>query len=335
MFQLDSKTMDLINKTCKGKKHIKLTVGFFNDGNTAIKVFGEQGELPAESCIYEIGSITKTFTASLLSKYIFENKMQLNDSIQKYIAGLDTNNYYPTLRRIATHTAGYSPTYPISQREYLNLIIDMILGKNQGINPLQMDLDCMKMLIQKTRLRDTDYRWNYSNFGYSLLGYGAGIVSGKGYWDTMKDFLSTEFGLSHTYLGTYDNKNLSGFGTKNQECGNWHWEKSNLTAPAGAISSTAEDLLTYAKLNMYEEKPYFLLCHQKHSNGPGNYDMGLGWWLRQNNNNIMEHGGGTGCFSSYLAIDKSKKVASVVLANYRLGFDSDKKIGISVLEHLK
>ncbi len=335
MFQLDSQTMDLINKTCNGKKHIKLTVGFFKEGNTAIRVFGEHGETAAESHTYEIGSITKTFTASLLSNYIFENKMQLNDSIQKYIAGLNANNYYPTLRRIATHTAGYSLIYPFSQREYLNLTIDMILGKNQGVNPLRMDLDKMKMLIHKSRLSDTDYKWKYSNFGYSLLGYATGVVSGRGYWDTMNDFLSDELGLSHTYLGTNHNKNLLGFGTKNQKLGNWHWDKHNLIAPAGAISSTAEDLLAYAKLNMYEEKPYFMLCHQKHGRGPQNYEMGLAWWLRQENNYIMEHGGGTGCFSSYLAIDKGKKAASVVLANYRLGINSDKKIGLSILEGLQ
>ncbi len=335
MFQLDKKTLDLIKKTCKGKKHIKLTVGFIIDGEIVIKVFNEDGETDSEGYTYEIGSITKTFTASLLSKYVFENKMQLNDSIQKYIAELDGNQYYPSLRRIATHTAGYPERYPLNQWEFINLFKDMIIGGNiQRVNPLDMDFNKMLALIQKSILKDMDYKWKYSNFGMALLGYAIGTVTGKGYWDAMNDFLVNELGLRHTYLGTSGN-DLSGFSTKNEHCGNWNWDKINLISPAGAISSTAEDMLTYAKLNMYEEKPYLSLCHQKHTKGAKKYDMGLAWWLREENNNIMSHGGGTGCFSSFLAMDKQKKVASVILANYRLGINSDEKIGFSILEGLQ
>ena len=77
------------------------------------------------------------------------------------------------------------------------------------------------------------------------------------------------------------------------------------------------------------------LCHQNHAKGPKKYEMGLAWWLLKENNNVLVHGGGTGCFSTFLAIDKSKKVASVVLANYRLGIASDQKIGFSILENLQ
>jgi CubicO group peptidase (beta-lactamase class C family) len=335
MHQFDSNTMNLIHNACKGKKHIKLTVGFINDGDTVIKAFGKNGEIANESPVYEIGSITKTFTASLLSKCIFEKKMGLDDSVQKYISGLNGTQYNPTLRRIAAHTAGYSPIYPLSQREYLNLIIDMIFGKNQGVNPLKMDLDKMKTLIQKKTLSDKDYKWAYSNFGYALLGYAIGVTSGKDYWDAMNDFLCNELSLRQTYLGIDYDKNMIGYGTKNQECGNWHWDKGNLMAPAGAISSTAEDLLAYAKLNMYEEKPYLSLCHQKHASGPKNYDMGLAWWLREDDNNVFGHGGGTGCFSTFLEIDKGRKVAAVAMANYRLEKDFDRKIGFSVLNNLQ
>ena len=100
MFQLDSITSGLIEKTCKSKKHIKLTVGFFKDNNATIKTFNETGEIEPENNTYEIGSVTKTFTTSLMSKYIYDGRMTLNNSIQEYIAGLDAGRYYPTLRRL-------------------------------------------------------------------------------------------------------------------------------------------------------------------------------------------------------------------------------------------
>lgn len=337
MFEIDSKILDLIKKTCKGKKHIKLTVGYVSGNDAVTKVFDAFGELqPPQMYNYEIGSITKTFTASLLAKYVFEKRMSLNDSIQKYVADIPSDRYFPTILRLATHTSGYSAKLPFTNREYLKLIFGLITGgEMQKSNPLNMDFNKMKMLIENHQLKDADYSWKYSNFGISLIGYAIGSVSQNGYWDTMNDFLFNELGLKNTYLGTSPGRNLHGYNAKNNDCGNWHWDQSNLISPAGAISATAEDLLAYAKLNMHNKKPYTALCHQRHGLGTKKHDMGLGWWLPKENSNVIMHGGGTGCFSSFLGIDKEKKVASVVLANYRLGKDSDEKIGRSLLESLQ
>lgn len=337
MFEISDETLRLIKKTCRGKKNLKLTVGYLKDNNSVIKIYNENGELDSsKKYYYEIGSITKTFTVSLLSKYVFEKKLSINDSIQKYIEEIKGDVYYPTLLRLATHSSGYSARLPLNKREYSNLILGLIIGGGNlnKHNPLNMDFNKMKMLIENNKLKEMDYSWKYSNFGISLIGYGLGIVSGKGYWDTMDDFLHNELGLSNTYLGT-SNNNLHGYDRKNNDCGNWKWNKENLISPAGAISSTADDLLKYAKINIYEDKPYLSLCHKKHRNGNKKYDMGLGWLLLKKNNNVILHGGGTGCFSSFLGIDKEKKVASVVLANYRLGINDDENIGISLLESLQ
>ena len=109
------------------------------------------------------------------------------------------------------------------------------------------------------------------------------LYQAEGYWDTMNEFVQNELGLSDTYLGT-SNNNLHGYDRKNNDCGNWEWNKDNLISPAGAISSTADDLLKYAKININEDKPYLSLCHKKHGNGKKKYDMGLGWWLLKKNN---------------------------------------------------
>ncbi|MFS0782938.1 serine hydrolase domain-containing protein [Bacillus sp. 1P06AnD] len=338
MFEISDKTLKLIKRACRGKKHIKLTVGYLTtDNHSVIKIFNEKGEQdPSKKYHYEIGSITKTFTVSLLSKYVAEDKLSINDSIQTYIEDLKGDEYYPTLLRLATHSSGYSARLPLNKREYFNLILGLIMGSGDmnKTNPLNMDYDKMKILIEKNKLRNMDYSWKYSNFGISLLGYGLGIVSGRGYWDTMNEFLHKELGLCDTYLGT-SNNNLHGYNKKNDDCGNWDWNKENLISPAGAVSSTADDLLKYAKIHISEDKPYMSLCHKKYGNATKKYDMGLGWLLLKKNHNVILHGGGTGCFSSFLAIDKEKKVASVVLANYQLGRKEDEQIGISLLESLQ
>lgn len=334
MFNIDSKTLNLIEKSCKGNKHIKLTVGFIDENSKDIKLYNESGEINSkQNHIYEIGSITKTFTTSLLSKYIFENKMSLDDSIEKYISGLNSEKYFPTLRHLATHTSGYPQKYPLNTLGFLRLFIDMIfVGNIQKINPLYMDLHKMKEIMEQCNLENKVYKFKYSNFGLSLLGYAIGQVSGKGYVNTMNEFLTNDLCLNNTYVGTVPNKNLKGYNTKNTDCGNWVWNEYNLVAPAGSISSTAEDLLEYARINMFDEKPYLNLCHQNYASGGKKHDMGLGWWL-QKNNNIIGHGGGTGCFSSFLLFDKSRKIAFVVLSNYRLSMELDEKIAFSLLEN--
>jgi len=322
MPQLDAKSLELINKTCKDKKHIKLTVGLLSGNERTIKTFGENGEIDNKNFTYEIGSITKTFTASLLAKHVHKGSMSLDDSIAKYVDGLDPSRYYPTLRRLATHTAGYSSTLPFTRREYFALIIGLIrASESPGTLPFKLDFEKMRDLLETNKLKDKDYNWRYSNFGMALLGYAIGVASGAGYHASMGDFLTTELGLSHTFTSANPGRLITGYTRKNVDCGNWIWG-DDLTAPAGDISSTADDLLTYAAINMHELRPYLAMCHQKNADVNSmlfkSSNMGLGWLIRKDNSNIIWHNGGTGAFSSYLGIDKNRKCAVVVLANYRI-----------------
>ena len=337
--QLDKNTLRLIKKACNGKKHIKLSIGFISNDIKTVKVFGENSEIQDENYLYEIASITKTFTASLMAKYIHENRMSLDDSIQKYFDGLHDDKYYPTLKRLATHTAGYSMNLPFTWRDFLSVPI-------KGYPPLQ-NVDRLKMLLQKNPRKEKDYRWIYSNYGFTLIGHAVGVISGKGYWDTMDDFLLNELGLKNSFTGICSKRNLHGFNKKNIDCGNYDkFEKvPEIPAGEGDISATAEDLLRYAQINMDEEKPYLPLCHKRHANvssmlatvlrrviGVKEFDMGLGWMLNKDNNNILWHGGDSDYFSSYLVIDKDNKLAAVVLSNYKM---NTLEIGLSVLEYLQ
>ena len=339
MIQLNPKTQALIHKVCKGKKQVKLTVVIFSKGEKSIKVFDATGEIPNENDIYEIGSITKTFVGSLLAKQIYEGKMSLDDSIQKYIDGLDKNTYYPTLKRLATHTAGYPSYLPFKSKwEHMKCAF----GLNDDFNKLRvtfnMDLAKMKQLIVENKLEDKDYSWKYSNLGIAILGYAIGVATGKGYKDTMDAFLFEELGMKNSYTGINPERNLQGVSMKNV-VGNWDWGK-DFTAPAGDISSTAEDMLEYARISMYEEKPYLSLAHQRHADikqfGKVKQAMGFGWVLLPDKNfQVISHTGGTGAFISNLTVDKEKKVAAVALINYCVHPTTIYKLNIAILNNLQ
>lgn len=335
MFEINDETKKIIKKATKGKKNIRLTIGYLSGDTYTIRVYDENGEVASpEKYNYEIGSITKTFTTSLLAKYVEENKMSLDDSVLRYITGLNKEDYYPTLIRLATHTSGYSQFLPLSAIDYAKIVSSLIFGNGdmKSNNPLWMDFNKMKNLIIKNNLEDKDYNFKYSNFGMSLIGYCVGQVSRKGYFNTMNDFIQNDLGLNNTYLGITCNT-INGYDNKNNNCGNWEWGLDNNIMAAGGITSNAEDLLKYAKMNINDEKSYFKECHKKR-NSCKKHDMGLGWFLKKENNNIIYHQGGTGCFSSFLGYDKEKNIAAVVLSNYKLGLNEEAKLGFGLINSL-
>ncbi len=75
-----------------------ITVGIIKDGQVSYTVYGENGAvLPAEPHTYEIGSLTKTFTAALINKAIREEELDFDDTIDQYLT-LPAGNAYPTIQ---------------------------------------------------------------------------------------------------------------------------------------------------------------------------------------------------------------------------------------------
>ena len=313
MIKPNAKVQALIKKACKRKKHIKLTVGTYYEGEKMIRVYDKTGEVSNENYTYAIGSVTKPFVGSLLAKYVYEGKMSLDDPISKYIDGLDPSAYYPNLRRLATHTSGYPKHMGWNILRALSNEFALEFGLGGGKTPCKLDFYKMKSLVEKNKREDKDYPWKYANINFALLGYAIGIVSGHGYWDTMDDFLSNELGLTGSYTGVRA-QNLHGYTWLNKDIGNWFTEK-DFMAPCGDISSTADDLLTFAKINMYQEKPYLSLSHKKHANVKENHHMGIGWIL-QKNEQVLMHTGQTSRLLACLGIDMKQKFAVVVLINH-------------------
>ena len=87
--------MDMINYTTKDQKDIQLAIGIIREGEIEVLIYGENGTLISNEAItYEVGSLTKTFTSALLCKVSYENNIDLNDSISKWI-DLPNENHYP------------------------------------------------------------------------------------------------------------------------------------------------------------------------------------------------------------------------------------------------
>jgi hypothetical protein len=89
--RLDTVVQNAVKPYMRNQNVCGLSIGVFKDGAMYFYNYGEtvkgNGKLPAENSIYEIGSITKTFTSLLLANAIRERKAGLTDDIRKYLEG--------------------------------------------------------------------------------------------------------------------------------------------------------------------------------------------------------------------------------------------------------
>ena len=138
----------MIDYTLNNNENAVISVAIYDENGITYNVYGADYNLNYD---YEIGSITKTFTAMLLSKAIEEGRINLDDSISNYLEL--KNRYYPTIERIITHTSGLKPYYLSFQKikNYFTVGNDFYnISKEQLLKELS-----------KTKLKDKDYNFNY------------------------------------------------------------------------------------------------------------------------------------------------------------------------------
>jgi CubicO group peptidase (beta-lactamase class C family) len=296
---------EMIEHTTRGVKDARITVGVVQNGHTSFEVYGEDGKiLPKREHIYDIASISKPFTGALFCKAISEGKVSLNDSIDRFL-DLPAKNYYPTIQRLLTHTAGYDRDYYLGTSS-MNFF-------NGGNAYYGITKTAVLNLVGKANLENRDYPYQYSNFGYAVAGLVLEGIYREDYRSLMNGFLKNELGLSNTRVSD-GSGDLSHYMV---------WNEGNPCVAAGGIVSTVTDLLKFARMQMDGTPPYLSRAHtvtvQQDPVGVPELDLhidayGIGWDIDTVNNKTM-HGGSIGNYNCFLIFDKSSRTAVVVLSN--------------------
>lgn len=303
---ISKEILDEIEQEIKGKKGVKFSIGVLKDGKVEKYLIGENGLEPFQKYYYEIGSITKTFTGLLVAKAIEENKIKLEDSISAYIPGLDESKYYPTIRRLVTHTSGCN-IEAFEDSDDSVLLVD---------NPF-LHITRKKLLedILSLQIEDKDYPFKYSNFGSAIIGYVLENVYQTSYDNLIKNLLN-ELGLNDTY-GLNPPYNLSGIGPNGEAGQNWLWTEESAYNSAGYLVSTLDDMLKYAQIQIDGTPNYVKTSHISNAlitSEGARQEIGIFWLVFPTLNSIF-HNGGTGCFNSGICINPKDKIAVVALSN--------------------
>ncbi|MCF0064588.1 beta-lactamase family protein [Dyadobacter chenwenxiniae] len=288
-----------------------LSIGIVAQGAVQTYHYGSSNknteQLPSSHTLYEIGSVTKTFTATLLAQAVIDGKVTLNDDIRKYLSGDYPNLSFQgapiTLLHLANHTSRL-PGLPDDLEKQPNF--------NPVIPEAHYDSAMYFAALHRVKL-DTvpGYKYNYSNWGISLLGHIMEGVYAKPYEDLLKEYVTKPFGMKDTYydLTQAQKKRMAYPYTDNGRQGPSH--ALGIFGPAGGLHSTLGDMLKYLHHQISETNPAVKLTHQQTA---GN--VGLGWGVRKKGDKLdFQHNGSTIGFVSHISVFPQARSGLVILAN--------------------
>lgn len=268
-----------------------------------------------EEMVFNVGSMTKQFTAVAVLQLMEQGKLSLQDEVTKYLTDYPVNGRKITVENLLTHTAGIPGPAPEAM---LSL---------QG----RKDIVGLQEVIATFKNRPLDFapgtKWSYSNDGYILLGAIIEKVSGLSYPEYLEQKIFKPAGMTRTLFG--DDQLL----VKNRAASyiysraesrflNAMNDKVETAYSAGAIQSTAEDLFRWnqALLSNRMIKKESLEKAQAEYKLPGGKgtNYGYGWFIGNiQGSPIVEHGGNMGGFMSHAIYLPREDIYVVVLYNFR------------------
>lgn len=299
------------------------SIAWISGGKTRLAHFGHKtlpdGAAPADDTVYEIGSITKTFTAALVADMILSKEITLETTIGDLLPA--ANGYTPevrriTVERIATHSSGL-PRLPA----------DLFATVKDPANPYATYTPEHLDAFLRTFVPPADPRPEYSNLGFGLLGYALARKAGKSYEQLIAERVLVPLGMRDTAITLTDlqRSRLAPGHANGKVVANWDIPT---LAGAGALRSTPSDMAKY--LTALLDPPdtrigrAIRLAREPRASLTEPMRIGLAWIARKSDGgkDLIWHNGGTGGYRSFIGAIPDEKVGLVVLTNANSNPDS-------------
>jgi serine-type D-Ala-D-Ala carboxypeptidase/endopeptidase len=317
----------------RAKRSVGIVVGLVDEKGVRIISYGksniESNQTVNGDSVFEIGSITKVFTATLLADMVERGEVNLNDPISKYLPkSVKTpmrNGKEITLLELSTHTSGL-PRMPSNfapkdnQNPYADYTVEQMYAFLSGY----------------TLTRDIGAEVEYSNFGVGLLGHILALRAGTDYETLVRTRICQPLNMDNTRIML-----TPAMQTRLATSHNWtlkpvaNWDIPSL-AGAGALHSTTNDLLKFVAANLGLSNSPLQTAMQKthqphHEMGSPDIKVGLGWVIQKKfDTEIVWHNGETGGYHSFIGFDQKKRRGVVVLSNSQNDIDD---ISLHLLEN--
>ncbi|MBE7168957.1 MAG: serine hydrolase [Williamsia sp.] len=312
-----------------------LSIGILKDGKTYFYNYGEtrrgNKQLPDEHTLFEIGSITKTFTATLLADAVNSGKIRLDDPVSKYLPDsvppIQFEGVPATIRMLSNHTSGI-PRDPSNMAATITNPADP--SSNYDINHLY---SFYKMLKLKRR---PGTRFEYSNVGVATLAVILENLYQKGFEELVTEKILKPLNMTETmqFIHGKDSARVAaGYGYRGSYTGPLN---DKALAGAGALRSTAADILRYAQANIAcKSRALNKAIQLTHTPTWEMPKIGLGWFLEDHPaflDEYLTHGGTTYGYRSDLIIVPKKQLAVIVLSNSNTNVLSEDQIARDIIK---
>ena len=267
--------------------------------------------------VFEIGSITKVFTALLLADAVQRGEVALTDPVAKYLPPTvkvpERNGRQITLQDLSMHISGL-PRLP-----------DNLTPKDPANPYADYSTTQMYEFLSSHQLRrDIGAEYEYSNFGVGLLGHTLARRAGTDYETLVKTRITGPLGMTRTgvvlspemqaQLAPGHNPGLARVA---------NWDLPTL-AGAGALRSNADDMLTFlaAALGLKSsplDRAFASMLATRRPTATPSLAIALGWHVlndpRASGTEVIWHNGGTGGYRTWMGYDPTSRTGVVVLSN--------------------
>jgi serine-type D-Ala-D-Ala carboxypeptidase/endopeptidase len=328
----DSAILSIIKARVDAGRFAGIAVGVVDrNGNRRVVAYGPNaGVQPFDgNTVFEIGSITKTFTAAILADMVRKGEVSLDDPVAKY---LPPGTVVPsrdgrqiTLLDLATQSSGL-PRMPsnFAPKDPANPFADYTV-------PQMYDF-----LKSYQLTRGVGEKYEYSNLGVGLLGHALSLRAGKRYDELVIERVLKPLRMNDTRIklnASMHRRLAPGHSADGKVVANWDIPT---LAGAGALRSTVNDMLTYIRANADStSKPVGATLAMTHfarraAMAP-NMKIGLNWHRITGPSGItfVWHNGGTGGYRTFTGDSEATGEGVVVLSNTGNSVD---EIGMHLLD---
>jgi len=310
----------LVERIDEFHQSVGIVVGMIGPNGRKVVSYGAaekgDGRVLNGDTVFEIGSVTKVFTSLLLADMVQRGEVALTDPVAKYLPASvkvpQRNGRQITLEDLATHTSGL-PRLPsnLKPKDAANPYADYTVAQ------------MYEFLSSYELTRDIGSQYEYSNLGGGLLGHVLALRAGQDYESLVRARITGPLGMKDTGIALSPGMKArlaAGYDGQLNRAANWDLPT---LAGAGALRSTANDLLTFLAANLGYAKTSLApamaaMLNVRKPTGNAGVEVALAWHIFPSAGDdgiIVWHNGGTGGYRSFIGYNPKTRVGVVVLSN--------------------
>ena len=336
---LDKAVDEAANEFFAKGQHVGLSIGIYDRGQTVFYDYGTTSKpkvhLPDRKSLYEIASITKTFTGALASGAVVDGKLTLDGDFRAYLKetypNLEKNGKFLTLRLLAAHRAGIPKNIPDTDALFKNPNFDTLPFQLIELEKTYDDAAYLQALHHVELRSEPGSEFVYSNFGIKMIGFGLEQVYHQSLEQLLKTRILAPLGMKRTALAVSPHNQrllVQGYSPSGKPM---PYHLLNAGA-AGGLYSNAEEMIRYIGWQLNESDPVIKQSHSAIFDKGESVQEGLVWYMTEEGGErkLWESGGAFG-MASQLVLYPESKIGIVLLANDG-GFSTQDELGAMAKE---